>query len=688
MRRAWVMLLVLLCWAAMARADVPPPWSAQESWPGGTQADARLDRTVQFWGTAIPLATVFAGIEQQTGVSVACSHAGDANERVCVNLYLNPSQPPTLRELLTQLSWVTQCTFLYLAGQPPRYSVLGSDLGRDVAVRYAQAREEQRVRNADSIARRQEQVRAGLERIDALRPELNLTPEQAIARYRGSNDNLLLALLSPERRGALSAIHALAPQQREALSAQGYWSGRLSVLPAGLRVWIAGLAKLPATSVDQAHLNISLGISYLNVSVWDPGGGGDWNAYVRLSTGSIPPDSYEGLELRAALGEPIDLDAERKRMQEEHQQDWGTFVDRNAAQRSAEVRRSAALSPATEAQLSAWVVPWGEQSVHPLWQVQEAVARTTGLHVVSDCFDQPAWPPNSLELVSPEYARKRQQREEEIQRFSQEHPAEWEKLTMEEGGVEKRFPLVVQSLTLRDLLTAMCYQAWTAPIGYLEEGAELGWEWGDAGDFLRFRSRHADVWRAALLPPAARQLLDAAFARRQEQAASGETSAEARAFPLSEQIALVGLVDDIQLRLGGLILREDPSTPTGAARAAFTRGVWQTFSQSEAWPRLLASLRDSQWLQLLGPGLEVGRDLTPEQRARLSLDRPYSASTNVRLTAMTDDRMGPAGRVDDIAWLALTRTGDEVSREMWRVRGYLGGPEKVAEFPTPQPASP
>ena len=51
MRTICVAMLVLLCSAA-AGAEVPPPWQAQDSWPGGSQHDARLDRTVQFWGAA------------------------------------------------------------------------------------------------------------------------------------------------------------------------------------------------------------------------------------------------------------------------------------------------------------------------------------------------------------------------------------------------------------------------------------------------------------------------------------------------------------------------------------------------------------------------------------------------------------------------------------------------------------
>ena len=42
------------------------PWSAQQSWSGNALYDARLDRSVTFWGAGIPLARVFAGVREQT----------------------------------------------------------------------------------------------------------------------------------------------------------------------------------------------------------------------------------------------------------------------------------------------------------------------------------------------------------------------------------------------------------------------------------------------------------------------------------------------------------------------------------------------------------------------------------------------------------------------------------------------
>ena len=110
-----------LAWCASAEAGVtaqageertvPVPWVPSESWPGGRQYDPRLKRTVEFWGAGMPLREVFAAVKEQTGVEIGFWPPGDDNERICVNLYLNPEKPSTLRQLMAQLSWVTDCGF-------------------------------------------------------------------------------------------------------------------------------------------------------------------------------------------------------------------------------------------------------------------------------------------------------------------------------------------------------------------------------------------------------------------------------------------------------------------------------------------------------------------------------------------------------------------------------------------------
>ena len=101
MRRAIPLLVAILLsasfWGLRAavierapEADIhPTPWHPSESWPGGKQFDPRLDQSVSFWGAGIPLKDVFAGVKEQTGVEIGFFPPGDANERICVTLYLN-----------------------------------------------------------------------------------------------------------------------------------------------------------------------------------------------------------------------------------------------------------------------------------------------------------------------------------------------------------------------------------------------------------------------------------------------------------------------------------------------------------------------------------------------------------------------------------------------------------------------
>ena len=116
-----VLLAIVVCGALLALGSAggaagPVPWAPSESWEGGRQYDPRLEKTVRFWGAGMPLRDVFAGVKEQTGVEIGFWPAGDVNERVCVNLYLNPEKPPTLRELMAQLGWVMDCGFSVFEG--------------------------------------------------------------------------------------------------------------------------------------------------------------------------------------------------------------------------------------------------------------------------------------------------------------------------------------------------------------------------------------------------------------------------------------------------------------------------------------------------------------------------------------------------------------------------------------------
>ena len=82
MGRCCPIAMVFLCCAAVCQgafaADAPElaQWLPGESYAGGKQYDARLDKPVKLWGPGMPVKKVFAEITAQTGVDVTCYPAG------------------------------------------------------------------------------------------------------------------------------------------------------------------------------------------------------------------------------------------------------------------------------------------------------------------------------------------------------------------------------------------------------------------------------------------------------------------------------------------------------------------------------------------------------------------------------------------------------------------------------------
>ena len=128
-------------------------WNPSESWPGGSQYDPRLDEPVGFWRAGLALSEVFRSVAEQTGAKLDFWPPGDENARVRVNLYLNREDPPTLRALMAQLAWVTDCVFAYAGaaegGPGPRYYLLATSIGRaPMEVGVVEERVRQRVSEA------------------------------------------------------------------------------------------------------------------------------------------------------------------------------------------------------------------------------------------------------------------------------------------------------------------------------------------------------------------------------------------------------------------------------------------------------------------------------------------------------------------------------------------------------------
>lgn len=115
------------------------------------------------------------------------------------------------------------------------------------------------------------------------------------------------------------------------------------------------------------------------------------NLFGLLASGEVRGD--QEIDLRRYLGElktPAEEEAARKQ-QERWQAQWATIQQEWAQQRAQAQAARRVLSPARESLLASLTLADGT-SDSALWQLQETVAKATGMHVVSDCF----WPPPSM----------------------------------------------------------------------------------------------------------------------------------------------------------------------------------------------------------------------------------------------------------------------------------------------------
>ena len=215
-------VLALICIAgvglALAAGPQSPPttttatgprllsWLPYETHPGGAQFDARLDTPVNFWRAGLSLKEVFVGVAEQTGVEIQFWPAGDENERVHVNLYLNPDRPPSLRELMAQLAWVTGCTFAYEEGEdadePWTYYLLSTSVAGGAEERLEEERAEAMAawqQEWDAFAPSKAAIAEGIAEYERA---LARSDRDLIALYSGVNDRLLVTMLEPRRRAA------------------------------------------------------------------------------------------------------------------------------------------------------------------------------------------------------------------------------------------------------------------------------------------------------------------------------------------------------------------------------------------------------------------------------------------------------------------------------------------------------
>jgi hypothetical protein len=612
--KAYVVSICLLLCVASGLACAGPSgaltqWNPSESWEGGSQYDPRLDKPVSFWGAGIPLEQVFASVREQTGVEIGFDPSGEVFGRVCVNLYLNPQQPPTLRPLMAQLSWATDCAIGTTGeGAARRYALLVPSGGERVVEKLKQLDPERM--KADAVVREAtERLPDAVAMLPELREALKLSSADAIAQYLGKNDRLLLTLLDPSQRAAAQILTSLSEEEVASIAAaSGFrrtweaWTpeqlGCLRELTRQSLISESGGRAEVAAHVDDPEW---LKRHKLSIHVWG-GQIGGFSAQVlsglprserdpaalglepTVSFGLLdnshgPIEPVAAVRLRRLMGEPMS-DEEVERLIST-QLEWAA----NEALRNQLRGRIAAervLSDESERMLSSLPLPLKSSELYHLWQVQETVAKASGLNVVSDCFWQPT---RATESVS--------------------------QLLDSSGDA------AVSALTaLTGACTGMSDRSGLADSDPADAAA-VSWEWGDAGSFLRFRSVDRDVWRAAFLPAstiaAVDKLLAPALARKAEQQQTITISVAPR-----EWAALIARLSLEQERWGGNLIYGDPTDPVAAYRQGLLRELRHR-SFDEGTPvrafapsiyRLLSWLSSDQWAKLESAGLVWGKDIS------------------------------------------------------------------------------
>jgi len=580
-------------------------WNPSESWPGGSVLDPRLDQPVRFWRAGISLSEVFTSLADQTGVRLAFWPEGDENPRVRLNLYLNPNNPPTLRDLMAQLAWVTDCSFAWAerkAGEPdPSYYLLGTSIGRgvprDLHVAEATAREQRQAQADRQAEGNSDEVRANLEK---LRAGLQLSREEVIARYKGADDYLLLTLLYPPYRAAAEYVcKTIQPEpplgsgfrlstrtwdelteDERALVREAFlqyesedWPAKTEVTvtvdysqPAG-HPWAAIEVTAAAKIAEDPEGNPSrllIGPPYLLAPTRD------------FALGELERSPFQYM---VALGEDIPKDKEER---EAYKRQWGTSLARKRHEHELkEALAGAEISPAAESLLSTLDLPLDGGRPYALWELQQTVAASSGLNIVSDCFWQPRRVLHGADSALRALALSCR--------------------AFEERASESRDP------------------TWLA-----------AWQWGDAGSFLRFRSTDRAVWRASLLPPDALAQLDASLAPYLPALSEPDLPPEGVSLrfllDLPQLFRVAASLDDLQLAYGGRLLYEDPTDPLSVCRQALRQAFLDVDGEGMTavrWGarslnffRLLASLTPGQWDLLRGQGLNCSQ-LNEDQLARL-----------------------------------------------------------------------
>ncbi len=626
-RLLWIVTLAVLFVASpsnaqpvVAQAVEPPamtPWLPAESYPEGKQYDARLDQSVRFWGASIALKDVFASIKDQTGVEIGFWPLGDMNERVCVNLYLNPEKPPSLRDLMVQLSWVTDCGFAWTKSDlDSTYCLLSTSIKDSIREELLKEQQELRQKRLEHQERQESENRRQTEaKLEACLPALSLSRDDLIRRYRGVDDYLLLAMLEPNRRLAVDLaldvaeddwgkvmgyrmirrdLKSFSQEQQARIKAaleedeEGWDSEQREQLESGAFDW------------DQQPVEVVIGVGDDGVAFAAvPAGAELVNGPVfgalfaqLLDTGQawLPKNT---IALRQALGEVV-TEEERERLNEEFDQFQEMRFQRGITKDaiSHQPETLGQLSPTTEADLNAIAMPQFAEGSYPLWHMQESVGKASGRHIISDCFYQP-----SLNLA-----------------------ARSELLNPEETGEMTALRALQLSCAAMDERYTLLFNR--------EEGFKsvLAWEWGEAGPFLRFRSTSRAVWRASMWPEEVLDLINQWIEPAiSNSCGSGNSTQRIELnLDLREIVRVFPFIDgedkrhgSFQLRLGGLVSYGDLTDQKEACFQAARAAVCQALTQGRWGYRVFVGFTEQQWQQVRAEGLRWNHDLSPSQQSEM-----------------------------------------------------------------------
>ncbi len=561
------------------------PWVAGESYGDGTQSDPRLDQPVALWGAGIPLKEAFASLREQAGVELTFWPPGDENERICVNLYLDPNRAPSLRELMVQLSWVTECTFgLSEVDGEKQYALLATSMKHGAVARMLREQEQ----NVGAYRQRvvDDRRRRATKRVEQLREALTLSRKELISRYRGQDDLLLLAMLDPPRRALVEFALSLLEDDLWGVVERGELSREWEEWGPEQREVLRGILEHDKRDGPQlleqadpelyAHLYIRLP-EHIAVEFISPNTGLDSYLAARLTNRDPDEAAEDEVALRRLLGEDTNT-LDRRAVRETHRQRIQAAHQKRERARLRTIleERLAAqlpLSPRVTALLSSVSFDISPQEKHPLWQIQELVSATSGMHVISDCFWQPARSSRPLiDLLYPDEA-----------------------------------PEMTALFILR--MAALATAEPEKLRGWHADNDRAGWEWQDAGAFLRFRHKARDLWRLAFLTQTALEEIESWVPPSADHEPEVQLTLDMR-----EAAAVTGGLSDAQAYHGGKIIYDDPADPVAARGHAVRETVLEVLGLRLKTLRFLASLSDDQWGALESEGLRWGEDLTPDQQ--------------------------------------------------------------------------